>query len=103
MNVDPEVLVEMLKERLLVVQQISAAQSWTLLNQQLAGGAEFEIQRIEQEIAATGGSHAFAHAIEEEAHERLKEAKAGMLACDVQCAALERRLEELDRRIATGR
>ncbi|WP_454648728.1 hypothetical protein [Bradyrhizobium liaoningense] len=102
MNVDPEVLVEMLKERLFVVQQISAAQSWNLLNRQLAGGAEFEIQRIEQEIAATGGSHAFACAIEE-AHERLKDAKAGMATCDAQCAALERRLEELDRCIATGR
>ncbi|MHC2665754.1 hypothetical protein [Bradyrhizobium diazoefficiens] len=45
MSVDPEVLVEMLKERLFVVQQISAAQSWNLLNRQLAGGAEFEIQR----------------------------------------------------------
>ena len=102
MSVDPEVLVEMLKERLFVVQQISAAQSWNLLNRQLAGGAEFEIQRIEQAIAATGGSHAFVYAIEE-AHERLKEAKAGMAACDTQCAALERRLEELDRCIATDR
>ena len=102
MNVDPEVLVEMLKERLFVVQQISAAQSWSLLNRQLAGGAEFEIQRIEQEIAATGGSHAITDAIDE-AHERLKEAKAGMATCDAQFAALERRLEELDRCIATGR
>lgn len=102
MSVDPEALVEMLRERLLVVQQLSAAQSWNLLNRQLAGGAEFEIQRIEQEIAATGGSHALTDAIEE-AHERLEEARAGMATCDAQCAALERSLGELDRCIATGR
>jgi hypothetical protein len=92
---------EMLKERLLLVQEISAAQSRNLLNRQLGGGAEFEIQRVEQDIAATGGSEALAKALEE-ARECLESANAGIAACDAQCAALERRLEDLDKWIAAG-
>ncbi|MFQ3456603.1 hypothetical protein PMN64_25290 [Bradyrhizobium sp. UFLA01-814] len=102
MSDDSPTLIEVLKERLLVVQEISAAQSRNLSNLQLGGGAEFEIQEIEREIAATGVSHALAEALEE-ARARLKSAAAGMAACDAQCAALERRLEDLDRRIAAGR
>ncbi|MGY4569569.1 hypothetical protein [Bradyrhizobium sp. USDA 3256] len=102
MSDDSPTLVEVLKERLVVVQEMSAAQSRNLLNLQLGGGAEFEIQEIEREIAATGVSHAFAEALEE-ARARLKNATAGMAVCDAQCAALERRLEDLDRRIAAGR
>ena len=102
MSGDPSALVEMLKQRLLIVQEISSAQSRSLLNRQLGGGTEFEIQRIEREIAATGASHALAKALED-ARERLQNANAGMAACDAHCAALERRLEELDRWIAAGR
>lgn len=102
MSGDPPTLVEMLKERLLVVQEISAAQSRNLVNRQLGGGTEFEIQRIEREIAATGASHVLAKALED-ARERLKSANAGMAACDAQCAALEQRLEDLDTWIATGK
>lgn len=102
MSSDPPTLAEMLKQRLLVVQEISSAQSRNLLNRELGGGAEFEIQRIEREIATTGASHALANALED-AHERLQSANAGMAACDAHCAALERRLEELDRWIAAGR
>jgi cell division septum initiation protein DivIVA len=102
MNGDAPTLVDVLKQRLLVVQEISSAQSRNLLNRQLGGGAEFDIQRIEREIAATGASHALINALED-ARERLQEANAGMAACDAHCAALERRLEELDRLIADGR
>ncbi|MCA6100869.1 hypothetical protein ACVIHI_001624 [Bradyrhizobium sp. USDA 4524] len=102
MSDDPPILIEVLKERLAVVQEISAAQSRNLLNFQLGGGAEFEIQEIEREIATTGASHALAQALEE-ARARLKSATAGMAACDTQCAVLERRLDDLDRRIAAGR
>jgi len=95
-------LVDMLKQRLQVVQEIASAQSRNLLNRQLGGGAEFEIQRIEQQIAATGWSHALAHTLAD-ARERLQEANAKAAACDADCAALELRLDELDRWIATGR
>jgi hypothetical protein len=102
MNGDAPTLVDVLKQRLLVVQEISSAQSRNVLNRQLGGGAEFDIQRIEREIAATGASHALINALED-ARERLQEANAGMAACDAHCAALERRLGELDRLIADGR
>ncbi|MHC1949007.1 hypothetical protein IF803_32220 [Bradyrhizobium sp. UFLA06-06] len=98
----PSTLIEVLKERLVVVQQISAAQSRNLLNLQLGGGAEFEIQEIEREIAAAGASRPLAEALEE-ARARLSSATAGMAACDAQCAALEQRLEDLDRWIAARR
>lgn len=95
-------MVEMLSLRLQVVQQISAAQSRNLHNRQLGGGAEFELQRIEQEIAATGNAQAVAGALED-ARERLQRANAEMAACDALCAELEGRLEELDRCIAASR
>ncbi|TAI66936.1 hypothetical protein [Bradyrhizobium sp. Leo170] len=101
MSGDSPTLVEMLKQRLLVVQEISSAQSRNLLNRQLGGGAEFEIQRIEREIAATGASHALAAALED-ARGRLQNANAKMAVCDAHCAALERRLEELDGWIAAA-
>ncbi|MCC8961362.1 hypothetical protein H8A95_03270 [Bradyrhizobium sp. Pear76] len=102
MSDDPSIQIELLKERLAVVQEISAARSRNLLNLQLGGGAEFEIQEIEREIATTGVSHALSEALEE-ARARLKNAAAGMAACDAQCAVLERRLEDIDRRIAADR
>ncbi|MGX1104358.1 MULTISPECIES: hypothetical protein [Bradyrhizobium] len=98
----PSTLIEVLKERLVVVQEISAAQSRNLLNLQLGGGAEFEIQEIEREIAAAGVSDTLAKALEE-ARTRLENVTAGMAASDAQCAALERRLEDIDKRIAAGR
>lgn len=102
MSADPLTVVEMLTRRLQVVQEISVVQSRNLLNYQLSGGAEFEIQGIEQEIAAIGGSHELAKALAD-ARERLQMANAGIAECDAQCAALEQRLEELDRRIAADR
>lgn len=60
MRAGPPTVVEMLTQRLQVVQEISAAQSRNLLNRQLGGGAEFEIQCIEQEIAASGCSRELA-------------------------------------------
>ncbi|MES5481273.1 hypothetical protein QMZ05_00825 [Bradyrhizobium sp. INPA03-11B] len=95
-------IVEMLNLRLQVVQQISAVQSRNLHNRQLGGGAEFELHRIEQEIAATGNAQAVAGALED-ARERLQKANAEMAACDALCAELEGRLEELDRCIAASR
>ncbi|MFB9267289.1 hypothetical protein ACFFWD_29720 [Bradyrhizobium erythrophlei] len=95
-------LVEVLKRRLQVVQEISSAQSRHLLNRQLGGGAEFEIQQIESEIAATGVSEALAASLRD-ARVRLQEANAAMEACDTECEALESQLEELDRWIAAGR
>ena len=102
MSAGPLTVVEMLTRRLQVVQEISAVQSRNLLNCQLSGGAEFEIQGIEQEIAAVGGSHERAKALAD-ARERLRKVNAEMAECDAQCAALEQRLEELDRQIAAGR
>jgi cell division septum initiation protein DivIVA len=102
MSGDAPTLVDVLKQRLLLVQEISSAQSRNVLNRQLGGGAEFEIERIEREIAATGASHVLINELKD-ARERLQRANAEMAACDAQCAALERRLEELDRWIADGR
>jgi hypothetical protein len=102
MSAGPVALVEMLAQRLQIVQEISSAQSRNLLNRQLGGGAEFEIQQIEQEIAATGSSHARAKALED-ARERLQRASAEMAECDGLCATLELRLEEVDRWIAAGK
>ncbi|MGY8630956.1 hypothetical protein RAD15_00490 [Bradyrhizobium sp. 14AA] len=102
MSGDPATLVDMLKERLLVVQQISAVQSRSLLHRQLGGGAGFEIQRIEREIAEIGASYAFTKTLED-ARGRLASADAGMAECEARCAALERRLEDLDRWIATSK
>jgi chromosome segregation ATPase len=102
MSGDAPALGDVLKQRLLVVQEMSSTQSRNVLNRQLGGGAEFEIARIEREIAATGASHALIDALKE-ARKRLQEANAEIEACDAHCAALERRLEELDRWIADGR
>ena len=101
MSASPLTLVEALNQRLQVVQEISSAQSRNLLNRQLGGGAEFEIERIEQEIALTGSSHALAKALED-ARERLQKASTVMAECDAHCATLERRLEELDGWIAAS-
>src|SRR5262245_56065723 len=95
-------LVEALSQRLLVVQEISAAQSRNLLNRQLRGGADFTVPRNAQEIAATGCSHALVKALED-ARERLQRANAEMAAYDAHCAALELHLEELDGWIAASR
>ena len=102
MSGDAAALVDVLKQRLLVVQEISSIQSRSLLNRQRSGGAEFEIERIEREIAATGASHALADALKD-ARERMQQANTELAACDAHCAALELRLEELDRLIADGR
>jgi hypothetical protein len=102
MRAGPPTVVEMLTQRLQVVQEISAAQSRNLLNRQLGGGAEFEIQGIEQESAASGCPRELARTLAD-ARERLRKANAEMAECDAHCAALEQRLEELDRRIAAGR
>ena len=102
MRTGPLTVVEMLTERLQVVQEISAAQSRNLLNHQLSGGAEFDIQGVEREIAASGCSHELARTLAD-ARERLRKANAAMAECDAHCAALEQRLAELDRWIAAGR
>lgn len=94
-------LVNALNQRLLVVQEVSSAQTRSLLNRQLGCGAEFEIQQIEQEIAATGVSDALSKALKD-ARGRWQKAQAEVAACDSHCAALELRLEELDRWIAAG-
>ena len=101
MSDDLPTVVEMLHRRLQIVHEISAAQSRNVRNRQMGGGAEFEVQRIEQEIAAAGRSQALASALED-ARSRLKRANAEMAACEADCAELERCLEELDRRIAAG-
>jgi hypothetical protein len=93
-------VVEMLHRRLQIVQEISAAQARNVRNRQMGGGAEFEVQRIEQEIAA-GCSQALSSALED-ARERLQRANAEIEACEAHCAGLEQCLEELDRRIAAG-
>ncbi|MBR0857088.1 hypothetical protein [Bradyrhizobium liaoningense] len=102
MSADPLTVVEMLTRRLQLVQEISAVQSRNLLNRQHSGGAEFEVQGIEQEIAATGGSHDLAKALAD-ARERFQMANTEMAECDTLCAELEQRLEELDGLIAAGR
>lgn len=102
MRTGPLTVVEMLAQRLQVVQEISAAQSRNLLNRQLGGGAELDIQGIEQEIAASGCSRDLARTLAD-AGERLRKANAEMAECDAHCAALEQRLEELDRCIAASR
>jgi hypothetical protein len=102
MSTGPTAVVEMLTQRLQVVQEISAIQARNLLNRQLGGGAEFEIQGIEQEIAATGCSSKLARALAD-ARERLQKANAEMAECDAHCAALERCLEQLDRWISADR
>jgi hypothetical protein len=102
MSAGPLTLVEVLKQRLQVVQEISSAQSCQLLNRQRGGGAEFEIEQIKREIAATGASEARTASLQD-ARARLQEANAAMEACDAECAALELRLEDLDRRIADAR
>lgn len=94
-------LVDALNQRLRFVQEVSSAQARSLLNRQLGGGAEFEIQQIEQEIAATGVSDALRNALKD-ARERWQKAQAEIAACDSHCAALELRLEELDRWIAAS-
>jgi hypothetical protein len=102
MNAGPLTLVEVLTRRLQVVQEISSAQSRQLFNRQRRGGAEFEIEQIEREIAATGASEALAAALRD-ARARLWEVNAAMEACDAECAALELQLEDLDRRITDAR
>ena len=92
---------QMLAQRLQIVQEISAVQSRTLLNRQLGGGAEFEIEGIEQKIAASGCSPDRGRALAD-ARERLRRANAEMAECDAHCAVLEQRLEELDRCIAAS-
>lgn len=99
MSAIPLNLVEVLEQRLKVVQEISSVQSRNLLNRQIGGGAEFELLQIEQEIAATGSTHALGKRLAG-ARDRLQKANAEVAACDAHCAALERRLEELDRLIA---
>lgn len=94
-------LVDALNQRLQVVQEVSSAQARSLLNRQLGGGAEFAIQQIEQEIAATGVSDALRKALED-ARERWQKAQSEIAACGSRCAALELRLEELDRWIAAS-
>lgn len=101
MTNDPALLIEELEERLVIVQEISAAQSRNLSNVQLSRGAVLEIVEIEGEIAMTGISDALAEALKQ-ARARLNSATAGMAECSAKCAALERRLDDLDRRIATG-
>lgn len=102
MSTGSPTLVEVLQQRLQIVQEISSVQSRNLLNRQLGGGAELQLQQIEQEIAATGSSHGLVDALEG-ARERLKNANAAIATCDAHCAALERRLEELDEWIAADR
>jgi hypothetical protein len=102
MSTGSPTLVDVLQQRLQVVQEISSIQSRNLLNRQLGGGAELHLQRIEQEIAAAGSSRALVDALKD-ARERLENATAAIAACDAHCAALERRLEELDEWIAADR
>jgi len=93
---------QMLAQRLQIVQEISTVQSRNLLNRQLGGGAEFEIEGIEQQIAASGCSRDLAKTLAD-ARERLRKANAEMAECDARCSALGQRLEELDRCIAASR
>jgi hypothetical protein len=102
MSAGPLTLAEVLKRRLQVVQEISAAQSSQLLNRQRGGGAEFEIEQIECEIAAAGATEPLTAALQG-ARARLQELNAAMQACDAECAALELQLEDLDRQIAEAR
>ncbi|WP_407193205.1 hypothetical protein [Bradyrhizobium sp. STM 3566] len=102
MTGDRPLLRDMLNERLRIVQQMSAAQSRSLLNRQLSGGAEFEMQRIESEIAAMGGSLTLSKAFDE-ARERFEKANAAVATCEAQCVALEAGLEDVDRRIAADK
>ena len=94
-------VVEALKERLRVVQEISRLNARHLLNRQACGGAEFEILQVEREIETAGESKLRAAALEG-ARERRQRATAAMADCDVELAALDLRLADLDRRIAAG-
>jgi hypothetical protein len=102
MTSDPPALVELLRQRLQVVQEISSLQSRNLLNHQVGGGAELEIVQIERDIANEGRSQSLVRALED-ARERLQRASDATVECDAHCAVLERRLEELDKCIAAGR
>ena len=102
MSASPLTVVEMLTQRLQIVQQISAVQSRNLLHRQLSGGAQFEFEGIEQEIAVSGCTHDLAKALAD-ARERFQIANAEIAECDALCAALEQRLEELDKCIAASR
>jgi hypothetical protein len=101
MSATSPAIIELLKERLQFVQDISLLNARHLLNQQLAGGAEFTIAQIEREMAECGVEQARSAALEE-ARERHRQANAAMADCDENLTALERQLKELDQRIAAG-
>ncbi|MDQ0475099.1 hypothetical protein [Labrys wisconsinensis] len=92
-------VIEALAERLRVVQAVSQLNARRLLGQQACGGAEFDILRVEREIAAEGEAEHRGAALRE-AQARRRRAEAAMAACDAELAALDLRLRELDRRIA---
>ena len=101
MTQDLSPLVELLKQRLKVVQEISSVQSRNLFNRQLGGGAELEIIQIERDIAAKGSSQSHVETLAD-ARKRRQNADDATLECNAHCAELERRLEQLDRSIAAA-
>ncbi|MDH2380830.1 hypothetical protein [Bradyrhizobium sp. CER78] len=102
MNTAAQTLVDVLNQRLQVVQEIASVQSRNLLHRQRRGGIEVEIQRIEKEIGTAGISDTLAGSLAD-ARDRLQRESTEMAAGDAHCAELERRLEELDRQIAAAR
>ncbi|MDQ0391931.1 hypothetical protein [Labrys monachus] len=89
----------MLRERLRIVQEVSRLTARHLLNQQIAGGADFAIMRMEGEREDGETPEARAAALREELQRR-DAARSAMVADDIALAGLESQIEELDRRIA---
>jgi hypothetical protein len=94
-------VVELLNERLRMVQVLSGMNARHLLNRQIAAGADIGILQIEQEIAKSGASPDSSAALRE-LQERRDKTGATMEAEDEALSALERQLAEIDRQIAAG-
>lgn len=101
MSQDRSALVELLKQRLEIVQELSLVQSRGVLNRQRGGGADFEIAQLERKIADGGCSRSFVETLAD-ARERRRKADDAEAECNSRCAELEQRLEQLDRSIAAA-
>jgi flagellar biosynthesis GTPase FlhF len=94
-------LVELLNERLRMVQVLSGMNARHLLNRQIAAGTEIAILQIEQEVVKSGASPAKSAALRE-LQERRDKTGATMEAEGEALSALELQLAEIDRQIAAG-
>ena len=94
-------LVELLNERLRMVQVLSGMNARHLLTRQIAAGTDMGILQIEQEIVKSGASPARSAALRE-LQERRDKTGASMEADDQALSALELQLAEIDRQIAAA-